>query len=258
MPHTTTASEVQERAFLQSLNGALLGLAILVVAGILFYFMKFWLVDPMLMYGRLVMGIAMLAGAGIAGTAVYHGALNRNVAGVDFTCPYCDKVMKLVTAPSDDFECEHCSRTIHMQNGTHVQVREVTCQACRSSHRVAITSQHYICDNCNRPLKLAWVKDEPKTGTGERGDMMQNYDVLLIAFDRRHENELAFKLQNLLVCNLNEARKQLATASAQTPLTVAHDVPQRKAEAVRRQLQELGGTATLRAAMSGMPAGRNQ
>lgn len=258
MPHTTTVSEVQERAFLQSIGGALLGLAILLVSGILFYFMKFWLESTPLLLGRLIMGIAMLSGAGIAGAAVYNGALTRKVAGTDFVCPYCDKTTRLMSEASDDFDCEHCDRTIHLQNGKSVEVRSVTCQACRTAHRVAIITQHYICDNCNRPLKLAWVKEEPKTGAGERGDMMQNYDVILIAFDRRHENELAFKIQNLLVVNLNEARKQLATVSAQTPLTVGHDLPQRKAEAIRRQLQELGATATIRAAMSGVPAGRGQ
>lgn len=61
-----------------------------------------------------------------------------------------------------------------------------------------------------------------------------------------------------MVINLNDARKAIATASSQTPLTVGHDLPQRKAEAIRRQLQELGATSTIRAAMSGVNPTQNK
>ncbi len=259
MARTTTVSEVQERAFIESIGGVVTGVIIFLIAGILFYFMKFWLSDPSaLLGGRIIMGLAMLAGAGIFGAAIYNGALSHKTSGVAFTCPYCDKAMQLMDAPSEDFECEHCNRTIHFKDGVPVEVRTVTCQACRTSHRVAVMTQNFICDNCNRPVRLSCVMQDPKSaqGQGESAEMMQNYDVLLVAFDRRQENELAFKLQNLMVINLNDARKMLATANSQTPLTVGHDLPQRKAEAIRRQLQELGGTATIRAAMSGVSAGQ--
>ena len=253
MAQTTTVSDVQERAFLESIGAALTGLAIFVIAGISFYFMKFYLVDATsLLIGRVLMGIAMLVGVGILGAAVYNGALTHKTVGVGFACPYCEKTMQFVATPTEDFACEHCNRIVHITNGVPTEVRVVTCQACRSNHRVAIVTQNYVCDNCNRPLRLAWVKQDSKAGNEERDGTMQNYDVLLIAFDRRHENDLAFKLQNLLFVNLNEARKAMATASSQTPLTVGHALPQRKAEAIRRQLQELGATSTIRAAMSGV------
>ena len=73
-----------------------------------------------------------------------------------------------------------------------------------------------------------------------------NYDVLLISVDRRHEIEVAMKLQNILVVNLPEARRLMASAGTATPLVVSHALPQRKAEAIRRQLQDVGATATLR------------
>src|SRR5207249_9227823 len=63
------------------------------------------------------------------------------------------------------------------------------------------------------------------------------FDVLLISVDRRHEIEVALKLQNLMVINLPEARRLMATASTTTPLVVSHGLAQRKAEAIRRQLQ---------------------
>jgi len=253
MAQTTTISEVQERAFIESIGAALTGIAIFVIAGILFYFMKFWLIDATsLLIGRVFMGIAMLVGVGILGAAIYNGALSRKTAGVGFACPYCEKTMQFLAPPTDDFECEHCNRIVHIKNGVPAEVRVVTCQACRTNHRVAIVTQSYVCDNCNRPLRLAWIKQDPKVGNEEREGVLQNYDVLLIAFDRRHENELAFKIQSLMVINLNDARKAMTTATSQTPLTVGHDLPQRKAEAIRRQLQELGATSTIRAAMSGV------
>jgi hypothetical protein len=106
-----------------------------------------------------------------------------------------------------------------------------------------------VCDNCNRPLELA-TESRGRSATVVGGAVetgaVQQFDVLLISVDRRQENEVALKLQNLLVVNLPEARRLMATATNTAPLVVSHGLPQRKAETIRRQLQDLGATATLR------------
>lgn len=244
----TTLTDAKEEVWLHSLGAAFTGLCILVGAGILFYFMQFWVPKDILGAARLVMGLAMLTGASICGIALYSGALMNKMASVNFPCPYCDSEMRFPAAPTDDFDCEFCNRTVHFQNGKPVPVQTVQCRSCRTEHRVAVNVQRYVCDNCNRPLQLAWARNSRDVGITDTAEdaMLQNYDVLLIAYDRRRENELAFKIQNLLVVNMNEARRLMASVSSQTPLIVGHDVPQRKAEAIRRQLLDLGATATMR------------
>jgi hypothetical protein len=84
--------------------------------------------------------------------------------------------------------------------------------------------------------------------------MLEDYDVVLLAIDRRRENDLAFKIQNLMVVNMPVARKLIATATPSTPLVVIGKVSQRKADAVRRQLQELGATAAIRPTNAAEPS----
>lgn len=244
----TTLTDVKEEVWMHSLGAAFTGLCILVGAGILFYFMRFLVPGTILGPVRIVLGLAMLTGASICGIALYFGALANKMASVVFPCPYCNSEMRFPAAPAEDFDCEFCNRTVHFLNGRPLPVQTVLCRSCRTEHRVASNVQHYICDNCNRPLLLPWMRDSQDVRIADSAEdaMLQNYDVLLVAYDRRRENELAFKIQNLLVVNLNEARRLISTVSSQDPLIVGHDVPQRKAEAIRRQLQELGATATMR------------
>jgi transposase-like protein len=252
----TTLTDVKEQVWIQSFGAVLVGLGIFAVAGILFYFMQFWMPREILGAARIVVGLAMLTGIGICGVALYSGALTNRMKAVSMPCPYCDREMQFPTAPTEDFDCEFCNRTVHFENGKPIPVQIVVCRACRAEHRVAINVQRYTCDKCNRPLQLAWVRDTRQVGISDTAEdaMLQNYDVMLVAYDRRRENELAFKIQNLMVTNLNEARRLMGTVSSQTPLVVGYDLPQRKAEAIRRQLQELGATATMRPTRTGTAA----
>jgi hypothetical protein len=244
----TTISDIKEEVWFHSVGAVLVGLGILLVAGLFFYFMQFWMPKEILGSARIVTGLAMLAGLGICGVAIYNGALTNKMTAAAFPCPYCDKEMRFPTMPTIDFDCEFCHRTVHFDTGRPIPVQTVVCRACRTEHRVAVNVQRYTCDSCNRGLALPWIRTERDTGIRDTAEdaMLQNYDVLLIAYDRRRENDMAFKIQNLLVVNMNEARRLMGTVSSQTPLIVGYDVPQRKAEAIRRQLQELGATATMR------------
>jgi ribosomal protein L7/L12 len=59
-------------------------------------------------------------------------------------------------------------------------------------------------------------------------------------------------LESILICNLVEARRQMENL----PLTVMRNVPERKADAVRRRLRELGATAIVRPTSDQPTAGR--
>jgi ribosomal protein L7/L12 len=239
--------EVEESVWTQSTGKIIIGTAVLIVAGILIYASRFIFSAEALLYARILFGLLALVGLGIVGAAVYEGMQTHKKKGVEFTCPYCDKVNTFEAEPHENFDCEYCSRAVHFEDGLPVPVRLVNCPFCHTDHRVAVNVQRYVCDRCNRPLELKMAAGRAATVQAAEGDEApHNYDVLLISVDRRHEIEIAMKLQNILVVNLPEARRLMATAGTATPLVVSHALPQRKAEAIRRQLQDVGATATLR------------
>jgi ribosomal protein L7/L12 len=239
-------AEVQESVWTQASSQIFSGLAIFIVAGALIYAAKYVFFGTSLQAARIFLGLVALAGLGVAGAAVYNGVEARRRRGVGFACPYCDRMNDFEAEPNESFDCEYCNRTVHFDGGVPVPVRTVNCPFCHTDHRVAVNVQRYVCDRCNRPLELATAAQARPGAAPEPEAVPHNFDVLLISVDRRHEIEIALKLQNLLVVNLPEARRLMAGASATTPLVVSHSLAQRKAEAIRRQLQEIGATATLR------------
>lgn len=250
-------SEILENEWVESIVTATNGLIILAVAGLFYYLVQFRLAPPLRLAGHVIGAVAIVLGIVILALAAHRSWAVRQIPHVGFFCPYCDMENHLVSTPTEDFDCDFCHRTIHFQNGTPVPVRTIVCPFCRTEHRVATTVERYVCDRCNRLLKVtAGSGNRAAVGadtSNEQDALLQNYDVLLVAYDRRRENDLAFKLQNLMVVNLREARQLLGTVSTKTPLIVCHSLSQRKAEAVRRQLQELGATASLRSAASTGP-----
>jgi ribosomal protein L37AE/L43A len=242
----TSLNDLRETEWTGAIGSIVTGLGIAAGALILGWLLGYFgLGSSALLSGRVAAGMATLAGLVIAGAGLVRWHKARHAATVTFLCPYCDRDNLLTEPPTVDFDCEHCSRTIHFLDGRPVEVRVVTCQACRTPHRVAVTAAYFVCDRCNRSIALA--SGPPTTSAvTDQEEVTQDFDVLLVAFDRRRENELVFKLQNLLVVNMVEARRHLHSASSQTPLVVAMGQPRRKAEMLRRTLQELGATVIMR------------
>src|SRR5258708_80031 len=146
--------------------------------------------------------------------------------------------MQFLERHTDDYDCEGCHRKVHYQNGQPVPVKTVTSQSCRTVHRVAVTATKFICDRCNRGVKLS---DDPKEVIAERSDLLPNYNVMLTN-PARNRNEFPIAVESILICNLVEARRQMENL----PLTVMRNVPERKADAIRSRLRELGATAVIR------------
>jgi transposase-like protein len=243
-----TLVEVQENAWTRA-SGKIIGGVLLFIAAVVVIYSAKYFARPVRPVTQVVFALIGLAGLGLAGAATYNGIETRKLRGVGFACPYCDRDNRFEGDPNESFECEYCNRTIHFEDGMPVPVRAVSCPFCHTDHRVAVNVQRYVCDKCNRPLELA-TESRGRPAAVVNGAVEssagQQFDVLLLSVDRRQENEVALKLQNLLVVNLAEARRLMATATMPAPLVVCHGLPQRKAEAIRRQLQDLGATATLR------------
>jgi ribosomal protein L7/L12 len=245
---TTSVTEVREVTWTESVGTGLVGLGLLLLSAVGVYFTKFVSPAGMQMATRLGCAVGLLAGAGILGIAVQRSLEAKKAKGFPFACPYCDEVSEYTAAPVDDFDCERCHRTVHFVDGAPIPVRTIICQACKSEHRVPTNLDRYVCDKCNRPLKLAAdLNQKVATASNEAADaMLQNYNVELLGIDKRQESDVTSKIQSLMMLTLPEARRLVEAASPTAPLIVAYDLPQRKADAVRRSLQELGATAAIK------------
>jgi ribosomal protein L7/L12 len=242
---TTSVTEVREVTWTESVGTGLVGITVMLVAIAGFYFTKF-AAPNMQIPTRVLCGLGLLAGGAILGLAIQRSLEAKKAKGVPFTCPYCETTSEYVALPVADFDCEHCNRTVHFVNGEPIPVRTIICQACKTEHKVPSNLTRYVCDKCNRPLKLAADK-VVATASNEAADaMLQNYNVELLGLDKRQESDLVNKIQSLMMLTLPEARRLVEAASPNAPLIVAYDLPQRKADAVRRALQELGGTAAIK------------
>lgn len=156
---------------------------------------------------------------------------------VTVNCPYCGFGMEFTDTPSEDYDCESCHRRVFYENGHPAEIKQITCTFCKTVHKVSAKATQYMCDRCNRALRLTDPKD-PAAVVVEQSDLLANYDVQLTDIGR-NKAEVALHLQSLLVCNLPEARRQME----HLPLTIARNVPERKADAIRRRIRELGATA---------------
>lgn len=241
-------ADIQESVWIFVIKTILSAIGIMLIAGTLAFFLKFFLSGNPLSIANGLLAVAGIVAFGIVFVALYKGYKTQKLTGVRVSCPYCLLPTDFEVAPTTDFDCENCHRTVHYINGEMAPVKTLVCKYCKSEHIVAVHIETYTCDKCNRVLEVNPSATKRKTSDfeGEAEGLFLNYDVLLIAVDRRKETEVAMKLQNLLVTNLPEARRLMNSASTSTPVIVLFNQPQRKAEAVRRQLQELGATATIR------------
>lgn len=221
---------------------------VIILAGLtVFTRVNFWFPAESVAPAVVALFASLGLGAYVIAVGGKHYTSEKEAPRTKLICPFCDKDNLFVSEPNSDWKCDHCDRTVHYHNGLQIPVTWVICTACRAEHRVPVNVKRYLCDQCNRPLNIS---GDLRGGTAviEVEDQLQiNFDVLFIAFDRRHENELAFKIQNLMFCNLPDARKMMAGASTQVPLVVGYNLAERKAESIRRELQDLGATIRIRA-----------
>lgn len=187
-----------------------------------------------------VFGVTAIVGAVVMGVAGRRMVLARKVPAITVNCPYCGHPNQFVALPTEDWTCENCHRTVYYENGKMVPVREITCPSCGTVHRVSEKAKTFTCDRCHRTLSLR-DPSKPAEIVAEPTDMLRNYDVILTQAGRQ-PTDVAMALQDILICNLKEARAKLE----QLPLTVVRNVPERKAEAIRARLRELGATAVVR------------
>ena len=245
----TTRSDVLEQEYEAGFSVLIPAIVLLLIGALCFWPVKliangnFDVSSPLVVYLKPLLtlaGIVCIVIALIAGTkaGLKMGAA-KGAPIMTIPCPYCKFDMRFVTSPTTDYDCEGCHRRVLYENGKPVAIREVTCNFCKTPHRVAVTAKTLICDQCNRPVRLIDPKNSDAVVT-EQSDMLLNYDVKLTDIGR-NKNEVAMALQSILICNLPEARRQMENL----PLTLARNIPERKADSYKRKLRELGATAVV-------------
>lgn len=247
----TTKSEVLEREYEVGVGYLVKGGILLVVALGLFWsaslIARSYAATPKVpantMGKPLVLVTGVLCTIGAA-AMVGMGTSRMKKAKTDPTvtvnCPYCDFPMEFPVEPTLDWDCEKCHRRVHYEKGRPVEILQITCTFCKTVHKVSAKTTTYMCDQCNRALRLTDPNDPTRVVADTSSDVLKNYDVLLTDVGR-NRNEVAMALESILICNLLEARRQMENL----PLTVARNVPERKADAIRRRLRDLGATAII-------------
>ncbi len=247
----TTKSDVVEREYTVGVQ-MLIGAGAALVVSLLFFWgaslvahsyrsntasMQYVLVRPLLIVTGVLgtLGAVALAGMGA-------GRMNKAKTSptVMVNCPYCGFGMEFPTEPALDWDCEGCHRRVYYENGRMAEVKQITCTFCKTVHKVSAKATTYMCDNCNRALRLSDPNDPNQVVADSSSDVLKNFDVLLTEVGR-NRNEVAMALESILFCNLLEARRQMENL----PLTVTRNVPERKADAIRRRLRDLGATAVI-------------
>ena len=243
-------SEVVEREGERGLIQVIIAGAAFLACLLLLYLFHFVDKFSLRMTLELLSGAAALASFVWVVTNFIRMNQARAVPSVAVNCPYCDYPNEFLKEPTDDYDCEGCHRRVYYENGRPAEIKKITCAFCKTVHKVSARAKTFTCDRCNRTLQLT---DKPgaQPVPQDRSDLLQNYDVLLTDVGRQ-KNEVAMALQSILVCNLPEARRQMD----HLPLTVMRNVPERKADAVRRRLRELGATAIVKPTETIEPAGR--
>lgn len=189
----------------------------------------------------LVAVVGIIVGLVIGVLAANRMLRTRKMPAVTVECPYCGGEVRFPTMPTQDWDCEHCHRQVRYENGVQVPLKAVACTFCGTEHKVAATTTHYLCDSCNRPLRLVDPNNPTAVVSDVTSDILRNYDVLLTQVGRR-PTDVAMALESILICNLREARQRME----ELPLVVMRNVPERKADAVRRRLRDLGAVAVMR------------
>ncbi len=241
----TSRSDILEREYTKAIlilvrSGIMLIVSLLLV----WFFGRLVIVRPLLDIGLL--GVAAAIGFGVWGGWKVYRALS--VKTVSFQCPYCSHEMRFPNVPENGFDCEDCNRPVAIKDGQVVAIKTITCPVCRTEHKVSVDAHRYICDNCQRPLNVSGDVPTTEITVGGDSEILRNYDVILTSAGRS-PNDVALALESIMILTLAEARRLLQ----ELPLTVVRNVPERKADAIRRRLRELGSTAVIQPTVTEAP-----
>ena len=189
--------------------------------------------------------VLVLAGLGCFAMAGYKIGRVRSIAAYRISCPFCDEVVALASAPGDqDVSCSGCHRMIPLREGKIASVNQVACGFCRGLNYYSDKTDALLCEHCNHEIPIQHEeghvskKSVSKFAVVEDGAM---YELVLVDAGR-DEEDLIGTLQHMLALNRNQVKDILK----QTPVTLLQGITRMKAEMLKAQISNHGGEAQAR------------
>ena len=247
-PPPARRSDIIERQWEKAITWAVLGILVLIVGLLLYFYNENWFAFEKLnfqgldiraaSYPFLIVGGLMLL---YAGTRVVGG---KSVKSFLSTCPYCGHDSEFAEEPQTDFICEECTRRVPVQDGKVLDITGVRCGFCGALNFMSEKTKVLICEECHREIPLL----DPNTGEMRhvakgyaRVDDSTLYDLVLIKVGRDRE-PLINSLQHILSMTRNQVKELLE----ELPATLIKGINRRKGEMLRAQIEANEGEVEFR------------
>ncbi len=180
----------------------------------------------------LIIGVALLA------FAAFCVVKTRGVSSYKLVCPMCGASNGFESMPTSDVVCRDCHRTIPIENGKLMPLKQISCGACNESNWYSDRTKLLLCEACGREIAIAQSQGGAAYAVS---DDARPYELVLIAYEPGHE-DLADALQHLLGVNRSQIRDLLSNL----PSVVLTNVPRQKAEMLKSQLSHTGAALEAR------------
>lgn len=224
------SSDLVETYIARALGTGALGGVLLVLGGVMFAFRG----DS----GTPLAVVLLLIGAALLVYAAFCVIKSRGVASYKLACPMCGVENGFEAAPTSDVICRGCHRTIPMENGKILPLKQISCGACNESNWYSDRTKHLLCEACGREIAIA---QSSGGATYAVSDDTRPYELVLIAYEPGHD-DLADALQQLLGVN----RAQIRDLLTNLPSVVLTNVPRQKAEMLKSELSHTGAALEAR------------
>lgn len=183
--------------------------------------------------------VLFVIGFGLLAYALFSLAKSRRVSAFKVVCPMCGATNGFETAPTGDVICSQCHRTIPIENGKVLPMKQISCGACNESNWYSDHTKVLLCEACGREIAIARAGETQPMYAVQ--DDARPYELVLVAYEPGHD-DLADALQTRLGIN----RTQVRTLLTELPSVLLTNVPKAKAEMLRNELSRTGAALEAR------------
>ncbi len=224
------SSDLVETYAARALGAGALGLVFAVLAGVMWSYRG----DS---GGALAIVLGVIA-LGLLAYAAFSFVKSRGVSSFKLDCPMCGAANGFEEAPTSDVICRQCHRTIPIQDGRILPLRQISCNACGESNWYSDRTKSLLCEACGREILIAGPSGAAQYAVH---DDARPYELVLVAFEQGSD-DLVEALQERLGTN----RAQIRTLLTNLPSVLLTNVPRQKAEILRDELSHLGAALEAR------------
>ena len=141
------SSDLVESYSARALGVGALAIVVLALAGVVFKFRG----DS----GLALAIVLFVIGALLLAFAAFSFAQSRRVKAFNIVCPMCKAANGFVEAPQTDVTCQSCHRTIPVENGRVMPLKQVSCNACNESNYYSDRTKSLLCESCGKEIAIA-------------------------------------------------------------------------------------------------------